>query len=140
MCALLLVKALKLICAFEDKLYVRKTGTPHGWDVAFYIFGFFKGIMLFTVIVLIGTGWSFLKPYLQEREKKVLMTVIPLQVLENIAVAIIGETSPATKDWMIWNQIFLLIDIICCCACCVFPNNLVYKELKRSFKNRWQSF
>lgn len=79
--ALLLFKALKMICASEDKMYVRKTGTPHGWDVAFYVFGFLKGIMLFTVMVLIGTGWSFLKPYLQEREKKVLMVVIPLQVM-----------------------------------------------------------
>ncbi|XP_010264826.1 PREDICTED: protein GPR107-like [Nelumbo nucifera] len=113
--ALLLVKALKLICAAEDKFHVRNTGTPHGWDVAFYIFGFFKGIMLFTVIILIGTGWSFLKPYLQEREKNVLMAVIPLQVLENIASVVIGETGPATKDWLTWNQIFLLIDIVCCC-------------------------
>ena len=63
--ALLLFKALKLACAAEDSWYVERTGTAHGWDVAFYIFGFFKGILLFTVIVLIGTGWSFLKPYLQ---------------------------------------------------------------------------
>jgi len=63
--ALLLFKALKLACAAEDQWYVERTGTPHGWDVAFYVFGFFKGILLFTVIVLIGTGWSFLKPYLQ---------------------------------------------------------------------------
>jgi hypothetical protein len=65
--ALLLFKALKLACAAEDQWYVERTGTPHGWDVAFYVFGFFKGILLFTVIVLIGTGWSFLKPYLQVR-------------------------------------------------------------------------
>ena len=114
--ALLIFKALKMICASEDKMYVRKTGTPHGWDVAFYVFGFLKGIMLFTVIVLIGTGWSFLKPYLQEREKKVLMFVIPLQVMENIASVIIAETGPATKDWLTWNQIFLLLDVACCCA------------------------
>jgi hypothetical protein len=63
--ALLLFKALKMACAAEDAWFVQRTGTPHGWDVAFYIFGFFKGILLFTVIVLIGTGWSFLKPYLQ---------------------------------------------------------------------------
>jgi hypothetical protein len=63
--ALLLFKALKLACAAEDQWFVERTGTPHGWDVAFYVFGFFKGILLFTVIVLIGTGWSFLKPYLQ---------------------------------------------------------------------------
>ncbi|GAB2277234.1 hypothetical protein Dimus_011941 [Dionaea muscipula] len=116
MAALLVCKSLKMVCAAEDKMYVRRTGTPHGWDVPFYVFGFFKGIMLFTVIILIGTGWSIVKPYLQDREKKVLITVIPLQVLENIAAVVIGETGPATKDWFTWNQIFLLIDVICCAA------------------------
>ncbi|XP_050224831.1 protein CANDIDATE G-PROTEIN COUPLED RECEPTOR 7-like [Mercurialis annua] len=131
--ALLLVKTLKMICASEDKVYVSKTGTPHGWDVAFYIFGFFKGIMLFTVIVLIGTGWSFLKPYLQEREKNVLMTVIPLQVLENIAYVVIAETGPATKDWLTWNQMFLLIDVICCCAV-FFPIIWSIRSLREASK------
>lgn len=118
--ALLFFKAMKMICATEDKVYIRTTGTPHGWDVVFYIFGFFKGVTLFTVIILIGTGWSFLKPYLQEREKKLLMFVIPLQVIENIASIIIGETSPATKGWFTWNEMFLMIDVVCCCAV-IFP-------------------
>ncbi|KAF9609561.1 hypothetical protein IFM89_017200 [Coptis chinensis] len=131
--ALLLFKALKLVCAAEDKLYVRRTGTPHGWDIAFYIFGFFKGVVLFTVIILIGTGWSFLKPYLQEREKNVLMTVIPLQVLENIASAVIGETGPATKDWLTWNQVFLLIDVTCCCAV-FFPIIWSIRSLREASK------
>jgi hypothetical protein len=73
--ALLLFKALKLACAAEDQWYVERTGTPHGWDVAFYVFGFFKGILLFTVIVLIGTGWSFLKPYLQVHEHACVVVV-----------------------------------------------------------------
>lgn len=117
---LLLLLTLKIICASEDKRYIKNTGTPHGWDVAFYIFSFCKGVTLFTVIILIGTGWSFLKPYLQEREKIVLMFVIPLQVLENIASVIIGETGPATKGWFRWNEIFLIIDVICCCTV-IFP-------------------
>ncbi|XP_059669067.1 protein CANDIDATE G-PROTEIN COUPLED RECEPTOR 7-like [Cornus florida] len=131
--ALLLFKALKIICASEDKMYVRKTGTPHGWDVAFYVFGFFKGVVLFTVIILIGTGWSFLKPYLQEREKKVLMIVIPLQVLENIVSAVIGETGPATKDWFTWTQVFLIMDIVCCCAV-FFPIIWSMRSLKEASK------
>ncbi|KAJ6924155.1 hypothetical protein NC652_017451 [Populus alba x Populus x berolinensis] len=101
---LLLMKALNLICAAEDKHYVKVTGTPHGWDVLFYIFQFIRVVLLFTVIVLIGTGWSFLKPFLQEKEKKVLMVVIPLQVLANIASVVIGETGPFIKDWVTWNQ------------------------------------
>uniref|UniRef100_A0A0D9VID8 Intimal thickness related receptor IRP domain-containing protein n=1 Tax=Leersia perrieri TaxID=77586 RepID=A0A0D9VID8_9ORYZ len=114
--ALLLFKALKMACAAEDSWYVQRTGTPHGWDVAFYVFGFLKGVLLFTVIVLIGTGWSFLKPYLQEREKNVLMIVIPLQVIENLLLVVIGETGPTGQDWIVWNQVFLLVDVICCCA------------------------
>ena len=48
-------------------------------------------MLLFTVIMLIGNGWSFLKPFLQDKEMKVLMIVIPLQVLANIASIVIGE-------------------------------------------------
>uniref|UniRef100_A0A0D9W6Z0 Uncharacterized protein n=1 Tax=Leersia perrieri TaxID=77586 RepID=A0A0D9W6Z0_9ORYZ len=131
--ALLLFKALKLACAAEDSWYVSRTGTPHGWDVAFYVFGFLKGVLLFTVIVLIGTGWSFLKPYLQEREKKVLMIIIPLQVVENIASAVIGETGPAGRDWLAWNQIFLLVDVICCCAV-FFPIIWSIRNLREASK------
>jgi hypothetical protein len=115
--ALLLFKTLNMLCAFEDKIYVRKTGAPPlGWDVAYYVFGLFQGIILFTVIVLIGTGWSFLKPYLQEREKKVLMVVIPLQILENIAYVIQEQTVPKTIAWFQWHDTLLVIDIMCCGA------------------------
>ncbi|XP_020096468.1 protein GPR108-like [Ananas comosus] len=133
MAALLLFKALKMACAAEDTWYVRRTGTPHGWDVAFYVFGFFKGVLLFTVIVLIGTGWSFIKPYLQEREKNVLMIVIPMQVIENIASAVIGETGPAERDWLAWNQIFLLVDIVCCAAV-FFPIIWSIRNLREASK------
>lgn len=130
---LVIMKALNLLCAAEDKHYVKVTGTPHGWDVLFYIFQFLRVVLLFTVIVLIGTGWSFLKPFLQEKEKKVLMIVIPLQVLANIASIVIGETGPFIKDWVTWNQVFLLVDIICCCAI-IFPIVWSIRSLRETSK------
>ncbi|XP_057423324.1 protein CANDIDATE G-PROTEIN COUPLED RECEPTOR 7-like [Lotus japonicus] len=133
MAALLLMKALNLICAAEDKHYVKVTGTPHGWDVLFYIFQLIRVVLLFTVIVLIGTGWSFLKPFLQEKEKKVLMVVIPLQVLANLASVVIGETGPFIKDWVTWNQVFLLVDVICCCAI-IFPIVWSIRSLRETSK------
>ncbi|XP_047340505.1 protein CANDIDATE G-PROTEIN COUPLED RECEPTOR 7-like [Impatiens glandulifera] len=133
MALLLLAKALNLISAAEDKHYVKVTGTPHGWDVLFYIFQFLRVVLLFTVIVLIGTGWSFLKPFLQEREKKILITVVPLQVLANIASIVIGETGPFIKDWITWNQVFLLVDIICCCAI-IFPIVWSIRSLRETSK------
>ncbi|KAJ8438433.1 hypothetical protein Cgig2_004543 [Carnegiea gigantea] len=125
--------ALNLICAAEDKHYVKVTGSPHGWDVLFYMFQFIRVVLLFTVIVLVGTGWSFLKPFLQEREKKVLMIVIPLQVLANVASIVIGETGPFIKDWVTWNQVFLLVDIICCCAI-IFPIVWSIRSLRETSK------
>ncbi|PWA92919.1 hypothetical protein CTI12_AA075700 [Artemisia annua] len=99
MLAVVVLKAFNLLCEAEDKSYIKRTGSAHGWDVLFYIFSFLKGVTLFTLIVLIGTGWSFLKPYLQDKEKKVLMIVIPLQVVANIAQVVIDESGPYGQDW-----------------------------------------
>ena len=60
--------------------HLEATGHADGWNIAYYIFTFFRGILFFTVIVLIGTGWSYMKPFLGDREKRILMVVIPLQV------------------------------------------------------------
>lgn len=133
MAGLLIMKALNLLCAAEDKHYVKVSGTAHGWDVLFYIFQFIRVVLLFTVIILIGTGWSFLKPFLQEREKKVLMIVIPLQVLANVASVVIGETGPFIKDWVTWNQVFLIVDIVCCCAI-IFPIVWSIRSLRETSK------
>lgn len=133
MLAVVLLKALNLLCEAEDKSYIKRTGSAHGWDVLFYIFSFLKGITLFTLIVLIGTGWSFLKPYLQDKEKKVLMIVIPLQVVANIAQVVIDETGPFGQDWIAWKQIFLLVDVICCCAV-LFPIVWSIKNLREAAK------
>ncbi|KAD4178456.1 hypothetical protein R6Q59_022055 [Mikania micrantha] len=131
MLAVVILKALNLLCEAEDKSYIKRTGTAHGWDVLFYIFSFLKGITLFTLIVLIGTGWSFLKPYLQDKEKKVLMIVIPLQVVANIAQVVIDESGPYGQDWVTWKQVFLLVDVICCCAI-LFPIVWSIKNLREA--------
>lgn len=131
MLAVLILKGLNLLCEAEDKSYIKRTGSAHGWDVLFYIFSFLKGISLFTLIVLIGTGWSFLKPYLQDKEKKVLMIVIPLQVVANIAQVVIDETGPFSQDWFTWKQVFLLVDVVCCCAV-LFPIVWSIKNLREA--------
>ncbi len=59
-------------------------GHPDGWNIAYYIFTFMRGILFFTVVVLVGTGWSYMKPLLAEKEKRILMIVIPLQVFAEV--------------------------------------------------------
>ena len=133
MSGLLVARLLYCLSAAEDQHYIRVTGTPHGWDVAFYLFQLVKGVILFAVIALVGTGWSFLKPVLQDREKKVLMAVIPLQVTANIAAAVIGETGPFMQGWVTWNQILLFVDVTCCCAV-LFPVVWSIRSLRETSK------
>ncbi|XP_010489726.1 PREDICTED: uncharacterized protein LOC104767390 [Camelina sativa] len=62
----------------------------------------------------------------------VLMAAL-LLVLANIASIVIGETGPFIKDWVTWNQIFLLVDIVCCCAI-LFPIVWSIRSLRETSK------
>ena len=128
---LVFFKCLTVLCQSGMYHLIRMKGDPEGWNIAFYIFYSIRGLLLFTVVVLIGTGWSFLKPFLNDREKQVLMIVIPLQVFANIAVVILDENGPALNGWLEWRDLFHLLDIICCCAI-LFPIVWSIKHLREA--------
>lgn len=46
-----------------------------------------KGALLFITLALIGTGWAFVKYILSDKEKKIFMIVLPLQVCARGAVS-----------------------------------------------------
>jgi hypothetical protein len=83
---------------------------------AYYFVNFFKGTFLFTVILLIGSGWSFFKPYLSTKERRVILFVIFLQVIDNIALAFLSHTSENERLYNDWSVILHLVDIVSCCA------------------------
>mmetsp|Transcript_46364 Transcript_46364/g.77224 ORF Transcript_46364/g.77224 Transcript_46364/m.77224 type:complete len:470 (+) Transcript_46364:32-1441(+) len=115
--------ALKIISLILEsaRWHALKIGTDSAaLDTAYYIFYSLKATMLFLVILLIGTGWSLVKPFLSGREKKVVIVCLFLQVMANIANIVIGEKIPGDKSWFKWQDAFKLLDIICCCAI-LFP-------------------
>lgn len=79
-----------------------------------------KGAVLFITIVLIGTGWTFIKHILADKDKKLFMIVIPLQILANVAEIIIDESEEGDIKRTTWTDIFILVDLICCGAI-LFP-------------------
>ena len=114
---------LKTITVFAESAryhYIRVTGSGEAWSVIFYIFTFLKGIMLFVVILLIGSGWSFVKPFLNGKEKRIIFAVLVLQVLDNIALLVVASDAPGSSSYTTWENVLHFVDIICCCAI-LFP-------------------
>ena len=88
--------------------------------VLFYIAHLLKGALLFVTLVLIGTGWTFIKHILTPRDKKLFMVIIPLQVLANVATIILEESEEGTREHKAWQDVFILVDLLCC-GCILFP-------------------
>ena len=120
MTALLLLKVVTVFAESARYHYIRVTGTGEAWSVVYYFFGFVKSMMLFVVILLIGSGWSFVKPFLNGNEKKVIMGVLILQVIDNIALIVVASDSPGSTSYASWENVLHLVDLICCCAI-LFP-------------------
>lgn len=52
--------AVKAVTVFADAIkwhYIRSTGSGEAWTVIYYLLAGFKGIALFLVLMLIGSGW-----------------------------------------------------------------------------------
>lgn len=135
MAILLTLKCLTLLVEGIRFHYISLEGVSETWNIVYYVFAFVKGVMLFTVILLIGSGWSLMKAYLNDREKRVILVVLSLQVLDNIAMVVLEETAPGSQGWLTWRDILHLVDILCCCAI-LFPivwsiRHLRYTELWR---------
>ena len=125
MSALVFVKAFSLILESVTWHYIKTQGTPLDWIYIDDAVKAVKGVMLFGVILLIGSGWSFMKPFFNEREKRIVYIVVPLQVVANIAMVWVDESAPIfmvffSQTWITWKDILALTDIISCCAI-LFP-------------------
>ena len=96
--------------------YIRITGHAEFWSVLYYAMSFVKSVFLFTVVLLIGSGWSFIKPFLTDREKCVLFVVLAMQVLDNIALVVLATEAEGESVYDDWSAILHILDILCCCA------------------------
>lgn len=121
MAALAFTKSTSLVFHSINYHFINTEGHPiEGWAVMYYITHLLKGALLFITLALIGTGWAFVKYILSDKEKKIFMIVIPLQVLANVAYIIIESTEEGSSEIHVWKEILFLVDLICCGAI-LFP-------------------
>ncbi|XP_074917252.1 protein GPR108 isoform X2 [Chelonoidis abingdonii] len=121
MAALAYTKALSLLFHSINYYFINTEGHPiESLAVMYFVTHLLKGALLFITIALIGTGWAFIKYILSDKEKKLFVIVIPLQVLANIAYIIIESSEEGSSDYASWKQILFLVDLLCCGAI-LFP-------------------
>ncbi|XP_045178102.1 protein GPR107-like [Mercenaria mercenaria] len=121
MLVVVFVKSLSCLFHAINYHFIQKEGIhEEAWAVLFYIAYLTRGALLFVTIILIGAGWAFIKHVLSDREKKLFLIVIPLQILDNIAWIIVEESEEGESQYTTWKEIFILIDLLCCGAI-LFP-------------------
>ena len=135
MSLLLLLKTLAIFFEAVRYHYLRVTGHAVLWSAVYYTFAFLKGTTLFTVILLLGSGWSFVKPFLSDREKKMILAILVLQVLNNIAIVVLTQETEGEIRFDNWTAVLHLVDILCCCAVLipiVWHVNALEKNIEQS--------
>jgi len=95
---------------------IRFRGHAEFLSAVYFFMSCIKGIFMFTVILLIGSGWSLIKPTLGDREKKIIWVVLVLQVIDNVAVAVLSQEMEGEKRFEDWSALLHFVDILCCCA------------------------
>lgn len=131
MTLLLFFKVLTLFCQTFMYGTMARTGDAQGWNIAYYVFQSLRAVALFTVVLMIGTGFTFLKAFLSDSDKRLFFIVLPAQVIANVALIVTEETMPGSSNWIVWLYIFRAVDIVCCAAV-LFPIVNSMNSLKAS--------
>ncbi|CUG84573.1 membrane-associated protein, putative [Bodo saltans] len=126
---LVAVKSLSLLFEAGKLHHYDLTGTRSVWDLFYYVTLTVKGISLFSVLLLLGSGWSVMKQFLSEHDKKIMMIILPSQILVNISIAMIEENSEGSKHWSSWYDMLQILDVVCCC-CVLLPIVWSIKNLR----------
>ena len=120
MFVLLLLKSLSLLAESIRFHYIRIRGHTAFWSILYYVLAFLKSTTLFTTLLLIGSGWSFVKLFLEKREKRILWVVLSLQVMTNLVIIILSADDQGEQNYDDWMALLHFMDIVCCAAV-LFP-------------------
>ncbi|UJR25679.1 hypothetical protein I4U23_007030 [Adineta vaga] len=131
---LVLTKALSLIFHGINHHYIAIKGRhEEAWAILFYITHVLRGLLLIVAILLVGTGFTFIKHVVSDRERKLFIIAIPLQILAVVAQIFLEEKEESDVVYVTWRQIWFIVDLLCCGAI-LFPIVWSIRHLEQSAK------
>lgn len=92
-----------------------------------------RGLLMIISILLVGTGWTFIKHILTDNERRLFVIVVPLQILAITAYIFLEEKEEGEAVYITWRQLFFMLDLICCGAI-LFPIVWSIKHLEQASK------
>jgi len=113
---LVIARAMTAMTEAAQLAAIAAVGHPTGWSALYYTVLVVKGLVFAAALLLIGTGWSLLKPFLQPTELRVLMFVLPAQTLASVAIIVLDELPPGSTTFQDWTVVLHIVEILGSCA------------------------
>lgn len=132
MSVLILAKAASLLFHAINYHYIARDGHPVlTWAYLYYATRTLKGALFFITLVLIGSGWTFIKHILSDKDKKIILLIVPMQILAHIAEIVLDESTEGVPLYEFWAQLCSLIDLFCCIAI-LYPISWSVRQLEEA--------
>lgn len=117
MTVLVFAKSFSLLIHGINYHYIALYGQPVvTWAYIYYATRSVKGALFFITLALIGSGWSFVKHILSDKDKKIIMVIVGLQVIAHIAEIVLDESSEGEASNEFWAELCSLVDLFSCVA------------------------
>lgn len=101
----------------SSRFYFKKVyGHADGWSIVYNIVSCINVFFFFTVLVLLGTGWSIITPFIEGRIKYMMILVLLLQVVNNIAIFVLSQETDGESNYQTWLGLLHIVDLLCCAA------------------------
>lgn len=132
MTVLVFAKACSLLFHGINFHYIAIYGKPVvTWAYLYYATRTVKGSLFFLTLVLIGSGWSFIKHILSEEDKNMILVIVTLQIVAHTAEIMTDESTEGEPDYDIWAALYSMVDLFSCVAI-LFPISWSMRHLQEA--------